>query len=111
MKGNQEVRDRLITLIATVDNHIICFNRAGDDKRIIYHELPRKIKAIIVQKKYVIEESASEMSQHNNVCIECTLLGDFDNPIPNYNNALFHKICIIRFIGKSKNNLVIDNLS
>ena len=66
---------------------------------------------MIVQKKYIMEDNVSQVSQHENVCIECTLLGELGNPIENYNDALFNKMCIIRHIGKSKNNLVVDNLS
>ena len=51
------------------------------------------------------------MSQNDNVCIECTLLGDLGKVMKNYKNALFQKNCLIRHIGKSKNNLVVDNLS
>ena len=111
VKGNLEVRDRLINLIATVDNHVLCHNRDDNDKRLVYVELPRKIKAIIVHKKYIIEQNLSNISQHDNVCVECTLLGDYGNVIEKYNKALFTKHCVTRHIGKSKNNLVVDNLS
>ena len=110
-KGNQETRDKLINLIATVDNHVLCQNRDSNDERLVYVELPRKIKAIIVQKKYIIKQNLSFMSQNDNVCIECTLLGDLGKVMKNYKNALFQKNCLIRHIGKSKNNLVVDNLS
>ena len=75
VKGNQEVRDKLISLIATLDNHVLCYNRSGDDQRIVFNELPKKVKAIIVYKKYMMENNVLQMSQNDNVCIECTLLG------------------------------------
>ena len=59
VKGNQEIRDKLINLIATVDNHVICHNRDGNDERLVYVEMPRKIKAIVVHRKYVIEQNLS----------------------------------------------------
>ena len=96
---------------STVDNHVLCHNRDDNDKRLVYVELPRKIKAIIVHKKYIIEQNLSNISQHDNVCVECTLLGDYGNVIDKYNKALFTKHCVTRHIGKSKNNLVVDNLS
>jgi len=111
VKGNQEVRDNLISLIATLDNHVLCFNRSRDDQRVIFNELPRKVKAIIVYKKYIMEKNVSQMSQNDNICIECTLLGDHGEVIENYSKALFKKICIIRYVGKGTNNLVVDNLS
>ena len=111
IKGNQESRDKLINLIATVDNHVLCHNRSEEDKRFIYDELPRKIKAIVLCKKYIIENNLSNISQHDNVCIECILLGDYGKAIDKYNKALFTKNCVIRHIGRSKNNLVVDNLS
>ena len=110
VKGNQEVRDELISLIATTNNQVLCYNRDVDDERIVYNELPKKIKALIVSKKYIIGDNISQISQKENVCVECTLLGEFGKPMEKYTDALFKKICIIRHIGKSKNNLVVNNL-
>ena len=110
-KGHQESRDKLISLISTVDNHVICHNRSNEDKRIIYHQFPSKIKALIVHKKYIIEDNSSHISPHENVCIECTLLGDLGVPIENYSGVLFTKNSVIRHIARSRNNLVVDNLS
>ena len=70
-----------------------------------------KIKAIILCKKYIIENNLSNVSQHDNVCIECILLVDYGRVINKYNKALFAKNCVIRHIGKSKINLVVDNLT
>ena len=97
--------------MASVDNHVLCYKRGEHDKRLVYVEVPRKVKAIILHKKYIIEENLSLLSQHVNVCIECTLLGDFGKVIDNYSKALFTNLCIIRHVGRSKNNLVVDNLS
>ena len=83
VKGNQETRDKLINLIATVDNHVLCHDRDVHNNRLVYVELPRKIKAIIVHKKYIIEQDLSFISQHDNVCIECTLLGNLGQVIEN----------------------------
>ena len=110
-KGHQESRDKLISLISTVDNHVICHNRSNEDKRIIYHQFPSKIKALIVDKKFIIEDTSSHISPHENVCIECTLLGDLGVPIANYSGVLFTKNSVIRHIARSRNNLVVDNLS
>ena len=90
----------IIMLYVIIDKFIVVFNK-----------VPRKIKAIIVSKKYVLEDSISHMSPHDNVCIECTLLGDLGIPMLNYTDALFKKHCVTRFIGKSKQNLVVDNIS
>ena len=110
-KGHVESRDKLINLISTVDNHVLCFNRSSDDERMIYSELPTKIKAMVVHKKFIIEGTAAHISPHDNVCIECTLLGNFGIPMEKYSEALFKKNCVTRFLGKSSNNLVVDNLS
>ena len=110
-KGHQESRDKLISLVSNVDNHVLCHNRQVDDTRVVFTKIPRKIKAILVSKKYVLEDNVSHMSAHDNVCIECTLLGDLGLPVVNYTDALFQKHCVIRYIGKSKHNLVVDNLS
>ena len=110
-KGHQEARDKLISLLSNVDNHVLCHNRQVDDSRLVFNEVPRKIKAMVVSKKYVLEDNISHMSPHDNVCIECTLLGYLGVPMANYTEALFKKHCIIRFIGKSKQNLVVDNIS
>ena len=110
-KGNQELRDKLVTLISNVDNHVICHNRNSDDARVVYDEFPKKIKALIVIKKFIMEDDVQHRSPHDNVCLECTLLGDLGEPMAMYTEALFKKHCVMRYIGKSKNNLVVDNLS
>ena len=110
-KGHQESRDRLMSLLSTVDNHVMCYNRKKRDKRIVYNELPKKIKAIIIEKKYVLEEDVSYISPHDNICIECTILGDYGEPMEKYKNALFQKHCVMRHVGKSAMNLIVDNIS
>ena len=110
-KGHQESRDTLINLLSNVDNRVSCHNRKKRDKRVVYSELPKKIKAIIIEKKYVLEDNVSYISPHDNICIECTILGDFGEPMEKYKNALFHKNCVIRHIGKSAMNLIVDNIS
>ena len=110
-KGHQESRDTLINLLSNVDNRVSCHNRKTRDKRVVYSELPKKIKAIIIEKKYVLEDNVSYVSPHDNICIECTILGDFGEPMEKYKNALFHKNCVIRHIGKSAMNLIVDNIS
>ena len=53
-KGHQEARDKLISLLSNVDNHVLCHNRQVDDIRVVFNEVPRKIKAMVVSKKYVL---------------------------------------------------------
>ena len=110
-KGNQEIRDKLVTLISNVDNHVICHNRNSDDTIIVYNEFPKRIKALVVIKKFIMEDDVQHRSPHDNVYLECTLLGDLGEPMENYTEALFNKHCVMRYIRKSKNNLVVDNLS
>ena len=110
-KGHQESRDKLINLLSNIDNHVMCHKRKKRDKRMVYNDLPKKIKAIIIEKKYVLEDSVTFISKHDNICIECTILGDFGQPMEKYKNALFQKNCVIRHVGKSAMNLIVDNIS
>ena len=46
----------------------------------------------------------------NNICVECTLLGKRGEAIINYNKALSTVGCVNYYVGKSANNLIVDNI-
>ena len=79
------------------------------DKRIVYKELPQKFKALIVQK--IQNTSVTNQTVEANTCIECTLLGDRGLSMTNYCDTLFERHCVLRFVSKSKRNLIVDHLS
>ena len=110
-KANRDCHDHLIDLICTVDNHVICHKWKEDDERIVFRELPTKVKALVIYKKYYIQNELSTLSKHENICVECTLLGEKGRSMLDYENALFGKNPIRRHIGNSNYNLIVDNLS
>ena len=110
-KNDTDARDKLSSQVKYMDNHVLCLQREEDDKRILYSELPRKMKALIVHKKYAIHKNLAYCKPEDNTCIECTLLGDRGLVIDNYDKALFQRACVSKYIDKSPNNLIVDNLS
>ena len=110
-KGHQESRDRLCDIISSLKNKVVCYKRKRNDKRNVYDEFPKKIKALVIHNKYVIHNNVAHFSRDENICLECTLLGDNGKVIVNYDRALFHRPCVIRYVVKGINNLIVDNLS
>ena len=110
-KGNRESRDKLVDIIDSVDNSIICRKRSKNDERIIHNEFPTKTKALIIHFKWTIFQNVAYCSPQENTCLECTLLGEKGLPIEYYDKALFHRHCVKKYINKSYNNLIVDNLS
>ena len=110
-KGNRDSRDKLVELISSVDNNVMCHKRGRDDKRHVLKEFPKQMKALVLHKKCTINNNVAYCSPQDNTCIECTLLGDRGLPIAGYEKALFDNTCVKRYITKSDVNLIVDNLS
>ena len=85
--------------------------RHFNDKRPIIKELPKKIKALVIHKRYYINTYLDSGSQNvapsENITIECSIITE------NYNvgeKQLYEPIIIIRYILKSKANVVVSLL-
>ena len=57
-----------------------------------------------------IKQTIISLLQMNNICIEYTLLGKKGEFIINYNKTLFTVVCVNGWVGKSANNLIINNI-
>ena len=107
--NNQSQRDELMELILDTSGKN-CFKRKTNDKRLVNHELPKRVKAVIIDQKMIINNDAVLLLHSSNFCLECTLLGERGLPIENYVNAIFAPGCINRFVAKSKTSLVVNNV-
>ena len=110
-KGDQQSRDRLSDAITSCKNKILIHKRFKKDKRTVFKDMPQRVKALIVQKKIRTHQSVTNQTVEGNSCLECTLLGERGLPMTNYFDALFERHCVLRFVSRSKNNLIVDNLT
>ena len=108
-KNMQTERDNLLQVIVNT-NGSNCFKRKEGDDRVIYHEFPTKVKALIIYKKFVVHHDAVLLLHISNLCLECTLLGERGIPNHPYIKALFSTGCVIRYIAKGANSLILNNM-
>ena len=85
--------------------------REEGDKRLIYNEFPKLIKALVIHKKYTAHDNVAYCVPEKNTWLECTLLGERGLTIPNYEKALFTRESVNQYIMGGKNQLIVDNIS
>ena len=110
-KGNQESRYRLSQQILNVNNAVACHKRTKKDKRLVYNEFPRVIRALIIHKKYTIHNNVAYSYPEENTCLECTLIGDRGLAIPNYVKGLFSRDAVNKYVTAGRGlQLIVNNL-
>ena len=87
-----------------------CFKRFQEDKRVVYYEFPSKVKALILYKKYVVQNDAVLLLHISNLCVECTVLGERGIPMNLYVKALFSSGCVGRQVAKASTSLILNNM-
>ena len=108
-KNMQTERDNLLQFITNTDGGK-CFKRKPQDKRVVYHEFPNKIKALILYKKFVIHTDAVLLLHISNLCVECTILGERGVAMNPYVKALFSSASVSRHLAKSGSSLILNNM-
>ena len=88
-----------------------CYKRKEDDKRIVYSELPGKVRALVLIKKLLVSNDAVLLLDTSNTCIECTLLGEKGLEIPGYSTSLFSIGSVTNYVAKGGNRLIVNNIS
>ena len=82
-----------------------------NDNRIIFYELPEKVTAIVIHKKWrKLNQTIISPLYQDNICVECTLLGKKRVVVINYGKALFTIGCVDLYVGRSANNLIVNNI-
>ena len=105
----QTERDNLLQFITSTHGGN-CFKRSKEDKRVVYYEFPSKVKALILYKKYVVQNDAVLLLHISNLCVECTVLGERGIPMNLYVKALFSSGCVGRQVAKASTSLILNNM-
>ena len=109
-KNNLRSREKVCLMLITNTAEDIEPIR-DNDNRIIFHELPKKVLGMVIHKKWrKLNENIISPLHQNNICVECTLLGKKGVVIINYSKALFTVGCINLYVGRSANNLIVNNI-
>ena len=112
-KNDDGARNSLAKLLVLVDP--MCSSplmvRQFHDERIVANELPKKVNALIIHKRYYIktflDQTLGNIAPSYNICVECSIIKD------NYtveDKQLFEPSVIIRHILKNKTNVLVNLL-
>ena len=84
-------------------------NRPMDDNRSILSDFPRKIKCLIIHKRYMKNSYYGSLCSAANICIEVTLIRENYEIRPEENRVLFDPAQVTKYI-LTLNNLVVSLL-
>ena len=108
-KNDVSARNALAMSIVNVKG-LPLFPRCISDKRTIFDDCPRKQKALVIHKRFIITPEIYLCEDPSNICIECTFLGDGGYPTPEYHRALFKVASVASYVQKSKTNCVASQI-
>ena len=108
-KNMQTERDNLLQFITNTSGGN-CFKRSDAEKRVVYYELPTKVKALVLHKKYVVHKDAVLLLHISNLCVKCTLLGVRGISTNLYVKALFPSGCVGRYMAKASSSLILNDM-
>ena len=95
----------IMSNISLPGTHI--YKRTIDDNRVVKSELPKRVRALVLHEKMMINPYLVGMCNIENICIECTIVkDDYDYG----EKELFKTGVINRFIGKSDKNILVNRM-
>ena len=80
--------------------------RSVEDVRIVYVSFPKRVKAVVVHKKYIVSNTVMNVMDVNNICIEVTLLTNGGKEMENYAHVLISPGSVYKWCTSSKNSLI-----
>ena len=80
--------------------------RSVEDVRMVYVSFPKRVKAVVVHKKYIVSNTVMNVMDVNNICIEVTLLTNGGMELENYVRVLVAPGSVYKWCTSSKNSLV-----
>lgn len=107
--NNLNIRMDLSTKIGSIYDMSISL-RPHDDKRIVMKEIPKKMMALVIHKKYYIENYYSQTVDSKNICVECTWIVEGGYEHPTYKKSLFTAEVIQAHVTRTKTNLIVSLL-
>ena len=84
------------------------FKRTIDDTRSVKQEFPKRVRALVIHQKLIINPYLMGICTTENLCIECTLIKD-DYEFGD--KELFTTGVLNRFIVKSDQNILVNRMS
>jgi hypothetical protein len=68
-KSDSVARDKIVKSVFQVDQHPI-YNRNTGDTRIVIKELPKRMAALVVHRKYTVDGNNMSQTYQDNICVE-----------------------------------------
>ena len=81
--------------------------RPVGDRRVISTSLPNHLTGCVIHERRFIRNDLQNNNTTSNMCLECTFLGDFALPLPDFQKQLYGLSSIQSYINRSKSNVVI----
>ena len=107
---DQQQRVDLAAKITDV-NGFVTLMRDEDDERTVMKSFPKaRLPAVILHKKYLINNNLVFNLSPDNLCIECTFLKVGGEEDINFTKALFHAKDVARYVQKTLTNVVVSLL-
>ena len=104
-KSDSTARDNIVKSLLQVNKHPI-YNRNDDDERIVMKELPKRMAALVIHRKYKVDDNNMSQTYQDNICVECSVVKTGLIPHDLYTRQLFEPTAVIRYIMKCKSNIV-----
>ena len=99
----------VVKLTTTTTNSSPLYPRQADDTRAIFQQLPNKMKALVVHKRYFINLNIVLINANNNICIECTCVKENYEINDTERLILVEPTAVMKF-ALIKSNLVVSLL-
>ena len=81
--------------------------RTEGDKRIVFDNMPKIIPALVIHKRYIIDQNITNVTCASNLCCECTLLREGGNIEHGQHRVLYHIRDISSYVTRRQDNLVV----
>ena len=104
-KSDSTARDNIVKSLLQVNKHPI-YNRNDDDERIVMKELPKRMAALVIHRKYKVDDNNMSQTYQDNICIECSVVKEGLIPHDLNTRQLCEPTAVSRYIMKSKSNIV-----
>jgi hypothetical protein len=92
------------------DNGFVTSVLSDNDKRLVLKSMPSKMKALIIHQRYIRKCLEDKGHGSRSIIMQVTFLGEGGDPHPHYDCVLFELNVITKWIHRSKNNIIVNQL-
>ena len=110
--ARNDVNVRKILAMNIMDmNHFKTFTRDAFDEREVMKNFPNiRLPALIIHKKYLIDDNLVEKKMASNICLECTFLMEGGDEDIRFTKVLFKAQDVVGYIQKIVSNTIVSLL-